>query len=62
MNYYEERIADLTQQFNDLKEKTFQKMLAVIAEWSVDSQKLQEKYAELIKRRDKKEEEKKETK
>jgi hypothetical protein len=45
--YYDDRKKDLEDSFNQLKERTFERMIRLIDEWRQDSNKLQQKFQEL---------------
>ncbi len=48
--YYETRKKELQDEFNINKDRAFQKILNIIAEWQQDSQRLQQKFQELNKK------------
>jgi len=45
--YYNDRKKDLEDSFNQLKERTFERMIRLIDEWHQDANKLQQKFQEL---------------
>ena len=67
LTWIQERLNDIEKDFSEVKEKAFQRIVQVVADWNTDAQKLQAKFKEITERKAtaeaeaKKEEEEKKT-
>jgi len=49
--WFQERLSDIEKDFTDNKDKAFQKLVQIVADWQLDAQKLQAKFKEITERK-----------
>ena len=49
--WFIERLSDIEKDFTDNKDKAFQKLVQIVADWQLDAQKLQAKFKEITERK-----------
>jgi len=51
ITWFQERLSDIEKDFTDNKDKAFQKLVQIVADWQADAQKLQAKFKEITERK-----------